>query len=161
MTALTVDRHPSESGVELGFRTEFGVYPDDEATQAMTTTDRIELNPRVMLGKPVIRGTRIPVELILRKLSEGASEVDVLDAYPHLTREDIQAAMRFRESMEDFKSGRYSGPFDTAEEATASLHKAARASRARKSPDSTGVNDLAANAATRSLAAPPKSARQS
>ena len=60
----------------------------------MTFTDRIEINPRVMLGKPVIRGTRIPVELILRKLSEGASEADLLDAYPNLTREDIQAAMR-------------------------------------------------------------------
>jgi uncharacterized protein (DUF433 family) len=60
----------------------------------MTFTDRIEINPRVMLGKPVIRGTRIPVELILRKLSEGASETDLLDAYPNLTREDIQAAMR-------------------------------------------------------------------
>ena len=61
----------------------------------MTFTDRIEINPRVMLGKPVIRGTRIPVELILRKLSEGASERELLDAYPHLTREDIQAAMRY------------------------------------------------------------------
>lgn len=61
----------------------------------MTVTDRIEVNPRVMLGKPVIRGTRIPVELILRKLGEGASEADLLDAYPHLTREDIQAAMRY------------------------------------------------------------------
>jgi uncharacterized protein (DUF433 family) len=61
----------------------------------MTFTDRIEMNPRVMLGKPVIRGTRIPVELILRKLSEGASEADLIDAYPRLTREDIQAAMRY------------------------------------------------------------------
>lgn len=61
----------------------------------MTFTDRIEINPRVMLGKPVIRGTRIPVELILRKLSEGASEADLLDAYPRLTREDLQAAMRY------------------------------------------------------------------
>ena len=61
----------------------------------MMLTDRIELNPRVMLGKPVIRGTRIPVELILRKLSEGASETDLLDAYPQLAREDIQAAMRY------------------------------------------------------------------
>ena len=48
-----------------------------------------------MLGKPVIRGTRIPVELILPKLSEGASEADLLDAYPRLTREDIHAAMRY------------------------------------------------------------------
>ena len=61
----------------------------------MTLTERIEVNPRVMLGKPVIRGTRIPVELILRKLSEGATEADLLDAYPRLTREDIQAAMRY------------------------------------------------------------------
>src|SRR5712691_3493669 len=55
---------------------------------------RIEVNPRVMLGKPVIRGTRVPVEL-LRKLSEGSSESDLLAAYPGLTREDIHAAMRY------------------------------------------------------------------
>jgi uncharacterized protein (DUF433 family) len=61
----------------------------------MTHTERIEVNPRVMLGKPVIRGTRIPVALILRKLSEGASEADLLEGYPHLTREDIRAAMRY------------------------------------------------------------------
>jgi uncharacterized protein (DUF433 family) len=61
----------------------------------MTLTDRIEINPRVMLGKPVIRGTRVPVELILRKLSEGASESDLLDAYPKLRREDIKAATRY------------------------------------------------------------------
>jgi uncharacterized protein (DUF433 family) len=61
----------------------------------MTITDRIEINPKVMLGKPVIRGTRIPVELILRKLSEGASEEDLLDAYPRLTRDDIRAALAY------------------------------------------------------------------
>ena len=61
----------------------------------MTITDRIEINSRVMLGKPVIRGTRIPVELVLRKLGEGASEEDLLDAYPRLTRQDIQAAMTY------------------------------------------------------------------
>ena len=61
----------------------------------MTITDRIEINPKVMLGKPVIRGTRIPVELILRKLSEGAAEADLLDAYPRLRREDIQAAIGY------------------------------------------------------------------
>jgi uncharacterized protein (DUF433 family) len=61
----------------------------------MTLTDRIEINPKVMLGKLVIRGTRIPVELILRKLSEGASEADLLDGYPALKREDICAAMRY------------------------------------------------------------------
>lgn len=48
-----------------------------------------------MLGKPVIRGTRIPVELILRKLAEGATEADLLDAYPRLTAEDIKAAIGY------------------------------------------------------------------
>ena len=61
----------------------------------MTITDRIEVNPRVMMGKAVIRGTRLTVELILRKLSEGATERELLDAYPKLTREDIQAAIRY------------------------------------------------------------------
>jgi uncharacterized protein (DUF433 family) len=57
--------------------------------------ERIEINPAVMLGKPVIRGTRIPVELIIRKLSEGATEADLLDAYQRLTREDIRAALAY------------------------------------------------------------------
>jgi uncharacterized protein (DUF433 family) len=61
----------------------------------VTITDRIEVNPRVMLGKPVIRGTRIPVELILRKLAEGVTEADLLDAYPRLTPEDIKAAIGY------------------------------------------------------------------
>jgi len=48
----------------------------------MMLSDRIDINPKIMLGKPVIRGTRVPVELILRKLGEGASEQDLLDALP-------------------------------------------------------------------------------
>ncbi|HCF60595.1 MAG TPA: antitoxin [Myxococcales bacterium] len=59
------------------------------------STDRIEINPAVLSGKPVIRGTRIPVELVLRKLAEGASEAELIDAYPRLTREDIQAALSY------------------------------------------------------------------
>ena len=61
----------------------------------MQLTERIEINPAVMLGKPVIRGTRIPVELIIRKLGEGATEDDLLDAYPRLVRGDIQAALLY------------------------------------------------------------------
>ena len=57
--------------------------------------ERIEVNPQIMLGKPVIRGTRIPVEIVLRKLSEGMTEADLLDAYPRLTRLDIQAALAY------------------------------------------------------------------
>jgi uncharacterized protein (DUF433 family) len=57
--------------------------------------DQIEVNPKVMLGKPVIRGTRIPVELILRKLGEGATEAELLDAYPRLKCADIQAVFSY------------------------------------------------------------------
>jgi uncharacterized protein (DUF433 family) len=58
-------------------------------------TERIEINSSVMLGKPVIRGTRIPVELLLRKLSEGATIEDLLDAYPRLTADDVRAALAY------------------------------------------------------------------
>ena len=61
----------------------------------MGTSNRIEINPDVMRGKPVIRGTRVTVELLLRKLSEGATEESLLDSYPLLTREDIKAAIAY------------------------------------------------------------------
>jgi len=59
------------------------------------TTERIEIDPAVMAGKPVIRGTRITVELILRKLAEGATEGELLEDYPHLTSEDLRAAIAY------------------------------------------------------------------
>ncbi|HEY6350038.1 MAG TPA: DUF433 domain-containing protein [Candidatus Angelobacter sp.] len=59
------------------------------------TTERIDIDPAIMMGKPVIRGTRITVELILRKLAEGACEGELLEDYPHLTREDIRAAVAY------------------------------------------------------------------
>jgi uncharacterized protein (DUF433 family) len=61
----------------------------------MDSPTRVDVNPQIMQGKPVIRGTRIPVELILRNLGEGASEADLLDAYPNLVVVDIRAAMRY------------------------------------------------------------------
>ena len=56
---------------------------------------RIVRDPAIMFGKPVIRGTRITVELILRKIGEGATQADLLDAYPGLTAEDIKAAVAY------------------------------------------------------------------
>lgn len=56
---------------------------------------RIVMDSDVMLGKPVIKGTRITVEHILRKLSEGMSPEALLEAYPHLEREDILAALAY------------------------------------------------------------------
>jgi len=61
----------------------------------MAVHDRIEINPKIMLGKPVIRGTRIPVELIVRKLAEGADEKALTQAYPRLTAADVQAALMY------------------------------------------------------------------
>jgi uncharacterized protein (DUF433 family) len=61
----------------------------------MATPKRIEIKPKIMLGKPVIRGTRMTVERLLRKLSEGATEESLLEAYPPLTSEDIKAAIRY------------------------------------------------------------------
>ena len=61
----------------------------------MRPADHIEINPQVMLGKPVLRGTRITVELLLRKLSEGSTEQDLIEAYPGLTREQLHAALAY------------------------------------------------------------------
>lgn len=54
--------------------------------------ERITVDPRIMVGKPVIKGTRITVESILRKLGAGMNISDILDAHPHLKPEDIYAA---------------------------------------------------------------------
>jgi uncharacterized protein (DUF433 family) len=56
---------------------------------------RIERNPEIMGGKPVIRGTRIPVELVLRKLGAGMGVDAILADHPRLRREDILAAQAF------------------------------------------------------------------
>lgn len=57
--------------------------------------DRIAMNPEIMGGKPVIRGTRIPVDMILRKLGAGITLDEILTDHPHLTEEDIRAAQAF------------------------------------------------------------------
>jgi len=57
--------------------------------------ERITANPRVMVGKPVIRGTRLTVEYILNLLAHGATEAEILNEYQGLTHEDIQASLLF------------------------------------------------------------------
>lgn len=61
----------------------------------MECKNRIEVNPDVLAGKPVIKGTRISVELILDRLANGWSMEDILSSYPHLMREDVLAAIAF------------------------------------------------------------------
>jgi len=57
--------------------------------------DRIVIDPRVMVGKPIIRGTRLTVEYILNLLAHGATEAEILAEYDGLTRADIQACLLF------------------------------------------------------------------
>jgi len=57
--------------------------------------ERIELNPEIMGGKPVIRGTRVPVEVILRKLGAGMTLEAIIADHPRLTAEDVRAAQAF------------------------------------------------------------------
>ncbi len=56
---------------------------------------RIVINPKVMVGKPVIRGTRIPVDLIIKLVAQGMTEKEFYEDYPQLTKEDIKAALLY------------------------------------------------------------------
>ena len=65
----------------------------------------IVVNPEILVGKPIIKGTRISVELLLDRLGDGWSYDDILTSYPHLTRENVQAAIKF--ATELFKEERF------------------------------------------------------
>lgn len=56
---------------------------------------RIEINPEIMFGKPVIKGTRITIEQILYKLADGMAPAEIIEAHPRLNKEDIRDAQRF------------------------------------------------------------------
>lgn len=56
---------------------------------------RIETDPDIMMGKAVVAGTRVTVESILERLAAGEEIDDLLEAFPHLEREDIQAALQY------------------------------------------------------------------
>jgi len=61
--------------------------------------DRIVVDPNIMVGKPVIRGTRIPVELILEKLAQNLSVDDILEDYPRLSHDDIRACIEYAHAL--------------------------------------------------------------
>ena len=65
----------------------------------MNWRDHIYSNPKILGGKPIVRGTRISVELILEFLAEGAPTAEVLEAYDHLTEEDVRAAVAFAHDL--------------------------------------------------------------
>jgi uncharacterized protein (DUF433 family) len=70
-------------------------------------TERIEVDPRIMAGKPVIEGTRIPVYVVLELLESEHSMTEIVEQYPDLELEDVKAAIRYatdiveREDIED------------------------------------------------------------
>ena len=70
----------------------------------MRDSELIVSNPKVMVGKPVIRGTRITVELILEKFAAGQTEEQILHSHPHVTREGIRAALAFVYPLEPVAS---------------------------------------------------------
>jgi len=65
----------------------------------MDYKERISANPKVMLGKPVIKGTRISVELILRKIAGGYSFDEIIEMYPHIGKEDILSCVGYAVSV--------------------------------------------------------------
>jgi uncharacterized protein (DUF433 family) len=70
----------------------------------MIMIERITANPHILGGKPIIRGTRISVEFILDLLASDVPDEEILEDYPHLTKEDIQACLRTKKdwTMKDF-----------------------------------------------------------
>ena len=65
----------------------------------MDWKDRIEVNPTVLVGKPIIKGTRISVELILERVADGWTMEDLLASYPHVSRDDVLAALSFASEL--------------------------------------------------------------
>jgi uncharacterized protein (DUF433 family) len=65
------------------------------ADKQQNYTDRITTNPAVMVGKPVVKGTRIPVEKVVAHLANNPDMADLFDAYPELTRADVSACLHY------------------------------------------------------------------
>jgi len=70
----------------------------------MSWQERITINPAILVGKPVVRGTRLAVEFIIDLLSQGWSEKQILDSYPGLVHDDISACLKY--ASESLKSER-------------------------------------------------------
>ena len=69
----------------------------------MDWTERVEINPKIMMGKPVIKGTRIPVSVILNLLADGYTAAEIKKEYPDITVKDITAVLRFAARASQFE----------------------------------------------------------
>ena len=65
----------------------------------MNYKERIVKDPNILVGKPTVKGTRVPVDLILKKLAQKISIEEILKDFPRLTREDVQAAILYAEEL--------------------------------------------------------------
>ena len=65
----------------------------------MALTDRIVVDRKILAGKPVVRGTRISVELVVELLAAGWSHAQILESYPHLSEEDIRACLAYASEL--------------------------------------------------------------
>ena len=61
--------------------------------------DRIVVDPHIMVGKPVVRGTRIPVELVLKRMAQNPNVEELLEAFPRLTVEDVKACLEYAQGL--------------------------------------------------------------
>jgi uncharacterized protein (DUF433 family) len=71
----------------------------------MTWQNRIAIDPQVLVGKPVIKGTRIAVEFVVDLLAAGWSQEQILASYPNLTTEDIRACLAYAGELLPFREG--------------------------------------------------------
>ena len=69
------------------------------ATDNTIDQKRIVINPDILVGKPVVKGTRIPVELVLRHLAQNPDLTELFAAYPHLTLDDVKACLAYAQAM--------------------------------------------------------------
>ncbi len=84
------------------------------AATSSTYRDRIVIDPEILVGKPVVRGTRIPVELVLKRLGQDLDVESLLQAYPRLTRDDVKACLQYAQALvegeEAYPAPAQSGP---------------------------------------------------
>ena len=65
----------------------------------MTYRNRIIVDPEILAGKPVVKGTRIPVELVLKRLAQDLTVQKLFEAYPRLTEEDVKACLEYAQAL--------------------------------------------------------------
>jgi uncharacterized protein (DUF433 family) len=82
---------------------------------------RIIVDPNILAGKPVVKGTRIPVELVLKRLAQDLDMQTLFEAYPRLTKEDVQACLAYAQALVERRSIQSLGSEEEAREIHASL----------------------------------------